>query len=238
MAIALGCRVRRLQHPIGIRVGRGAGQRDPRCAHRCHGLFFVPFFTNFQPGTNPGVLDWYTVPIGLAAVLVLAMHGALWIAYKTNGELRNRAAKMVPRLWWGVVVLNILITLLSFRVQPLIAQSFAMHPWGYIFPVITLAGLLAIRAFHRPETELRAFLSSSVFICGLLCTAAFSIFPNVLPSNGDPKFSLTIYNSAASSYGMSIALKWFIPGMLLVLIYFFIVYRYFAGKVQTEGEGY
>lgn len=202
------------------------------------GFFFVPFFTNFQPGTNPGVLDWYTVPIGLAAVLALAMHGALWIAYKTNGELRNRAAKMVPRLWWGVVVLNILITLLSFRVQPLIAQSFAMHPWGYIFPVITLAGLLAIRAFHRPETELRAFLSSSVFICGLLCTAAFSIFPNVLPSNGDPKFSLTIYNSAASSYGMSIALKWFIPGMLLVLIYFFIVYRYFAGKVQTEGEGY
>jgi cytochrome d ubiquinol oxidase subunit II len=97
---------------------------------------------------------------------------------------------------------------------------------------------LAIRKFHRPEAELKAFLSSSIFICALLCTAAFGIFPNVLLSSGDPSFSLTIYNSAASNYGMSTALKWWIPGMLLVMTYFFVVYRYFAGKVHAEGEGY
>ena len=85
---------------------------------------------------------------------------------------------------------------------------------------------------------MKAFLSSSIFLCGLLCTAAFGIFPNVLPSAGDPNFSLTIYNSSASSYGLSTALKWWIPGMLLVIIYFFVVYRYFAGKVHAEGEGY
>ena len=202
------------------------------------GYFFVPFFSNFQPGPNPGVLDWYTIPIAIAAVLAITMHGALWIAYKTVGEVRNRAGKMVGRLWWGVVLLAVLITLLSFRVQPHIAENFAAYPWGYIFPAVALAGLLAIRKFHQPESELKAFLSSTIFICGLLCTAAFGIFPYVLPSTGDPKFSLTIYNSAASSYGMRTALKWFIPGMLLVMTYFFIVYRYFAGKVQAEGEGY
>jgi cytochrome d ubiquinol oxidase subunit II len=202
------------------------------------GYFFLPFFSNFQPGANPGILDWYTIPIAIAAELAIAMHGALWIAYKTGGEVRSRARSIVGGLWWGVVVLNVLITLLSFRVQPHIAENFATHPWGYIFPAVALAGLLAIRKFHRPETELKAFLSSSIFLCGLLCTAAFGIFPNVLPSTGDPNLSLTIYNSSASSYGLSTALKWWIPGMLLVTIYFFVVYRYFAGKVHAEGEGY
>src|SRR6266446_805728 len=69
------------------------------------GYFFLPFFTNFQPGAAPGVLDWYTIPIGMAAALAITMHGALWIALKTDGEVRNRARGMVGRLWWGVVVL-------------------------------------------------------------------------------------------------------------------------------------
>jgi cytochrome d ubiquinol oxidase subunit II len=202
------------------------------------GYFFLPFFTNFQPGAIPGVLDWYTVPIGIEAALAITMHGALWIAYKTGGEVSRRARSMVGPLWWGVVLLAVLITLLSFRVQPHIAENFAAHPLGYLFPVVALLGLLAIRKFHRPESELKAFVSSSIFICGLLCTAAFGIFPNVLPSNGDPSLSLTIYNSSASSYGMSTALKWWIPGMLLVFTYFVVVYRYFAGKVHAESEGF
>jgi cytochrome bd ubiquinol oxidase subunit II len=201
------------------------------------GYFFLPFFTNFQPGADPGILDWYTVPIGIEASLAIAMHGALWIAYKTGGEVSARARKMVGPLWWGVVLLAVLITLLSFRVQPHIAENFAAHPLGYLFPVVTLLGLLAIRMFHQPASELKAFLSSCIFVCGLLCTAAFGIFPNVLPSNGDPRLSLTIYNSSASAYGLSTALKWWIPGMLLVMTYFFVVYRYFAGKVHAD-EGY
>jgi cytochrome bd ubiquinol oxidase subunit II len=202
------------------------------------GYFFVPFFTDFQPGATPGVLDWYTVPIGIAAALAIAMHGALWVAYKSVGDVEERARMMVRRLWWGVVLLAVLITLLSFRVQPHIAANFAAHPWGYIFPVVTLAALLAIRMFQRLAAELNAFLSSCVFICGLLCTAAFGIFPNVLPSSSDSRLSLTIYNSSASNYGLSTALKWWIPGMLLVTTYFFVLYRYFAGKVKAEDEGY
>jgi cytochrome bd ubiquinol oxidase subunit II len=202
------------------------------------GYFFLPFFTNFQPGVNPGILDWYTIPIGIAAALAITMHGALWIALKTDGEVRNRASGMVGPLWWGVLVLVGLITLLSFRVQPHLAQNFAAHPWGYLFPAVTFAGLLAVRKFHQPQTEFRAFLCSSIFISGLLCTAAFGIFPNLLASNGDPSLSLTIYNSSASSYGLTTALKWWIPGMLLVVTYFFVMYRQFAGKVRAEGEGY
>jgi cytochrome d ubiquinol oxidase subunit II len=202
------------------------------------GNFFLAFFTNFQPGPDPGILDWYTVPIGVAAACTLAMHGALWLAYKTEGSVHARAVAAVRLAWWSVVVLLIAITLLSFQVQPHIAQNFAAYPWGYIFPATALAGLLGVSMFHSRGDELRAFLCSCAFIAGLLSTAAFGIFPYVLPSNRDPSLGLTIYNSAAPPYGLATELKWFIPGILLAALYFFLVYRYFAGKVPADAEGY
>jgi cytochrome d ubiquinol oxidase subunit II len=202
------------------------------------GYFFLAFFTNFQPGQNPGVLDWYTIPIALAAAVALTMHGALWVSYKTDGDVQSRCTNIAGRAWWGVAILGIVITGLSFKVQPHIAQNFAEYPWGYVFPLIALAGLLGIRVFLRKGAGLKAFLSSATFIAGLLCTAAFGIFPYVLPSIGDPNLGLTIYNSSASPYGQATALKWWIPGMLLVSVYFFVVYRYFAGKVTVQTEGY
>jgi cytochrome d ubiquinol oxidase subunit II len=202
------------------------------------GNFFLAFFTNFQPGRDPGILDWYTVPIGIAAAFTLAMHGALWVSYRTEGNVHARAGTVVRLSWWAVVVLSIAITLLSFKVQPHIAQNFAAYPWGYIFPVLAFAGLLGVWLFHSRGDALKAFISSAGFIAGLLCTAAFGIFPYVLPSNGDPSLGLTIYNSASSPYGLSTALKWFIPGVFLVTLYSFVVYRYFRGKVEVESEGY
>ena len=203
------------------------------------GYFFLPFFSNFQPGPNPGVLDWYTIPIALAAALAIAMHGALWIAYKTGGEVQTRARSMVGPLWWGVVLLAVLITLLSFRVQPHIAENFAAHPWGYIFPAVTLLGLLAIRMFHQPRDRVESISVILPFSSAGCCAPLPSGSSRMcFPSSGDPSLSLTIYNSSASSYGMSTALKWWIPGMLLVMTYFFVVYRYFRGKVHAEGEGF
>ena len=57
------------------------------------GYFFLPLWTNWQPGVSPGILDWYTVIGGLVALVALTMHGALWLALKTSGELEKRARK-------------------------------------------------------------------------------------------------------------------------------------------------
>ena len=65
-------------------------------------------------------------------------------------------------------------------------------------------------------------------------SAAFGVFPYVLPARPDPALGLTIYNSATSAYGLKVGLAWWIPGMLLALGYFVFVYRHFAGKVRLE----
>jgi cytochrome d ubiquinol oxidase subunit II len=72
----------------------------------------------------------------------------------------------------------------------------------------------------------------------MLTSAAFGVFPYVLPSNRNPELGLTIYNSAAAPYGLKVGLTWWIPAMILALGYFVFTYRHFAGKVRPDDEGY
>jgi cytochrome bd-type quinol oxidase subunit 2 len=72
----------------------------------------------------------------------------------------------------------------------------------------------------------------------MLTSAAFGIYPYVLPSNADASLGLTVHNSAAPLYGLQIGLIWFIPGMLLACGYFVYTYRSFSGKVKLDGDGH
>lgn len=191
------------------------------------GYFFLPLWTNFAPGRDAGILDWYTVPIGLAAFATLMFHGALWIAYKTDGEVQTRARALAGRLRWIVALAVTLVLGLSAIVQPRAARGAWMLPLA--------AAAIGIAGWATRD-HLR-FFASCGFIAAMLVGAVLGVYPYVLPSNGDPQFGLTIYNASAAPYGLSIGLKWFIPGIILAAGYFFYVYRHFAGKVRAE-DGY
>jgi cytochrome d ubiquinol oxidase subunit II len=199
------------------------------------GDFFLPLWTNFLPGAEPGILDWYTVLVGLLALATLTFHGALWVVYKTEGDLNRRARHLSYQVWWAVAGFTVLTTIASFRLQPQIWKNFATHPWGFVFPAIAVAALIAGRVL---ADEFRAFLSSCGFIIGMLASVAFGLFPYVLPSNVNQELGLTIYNTAPAAYGLKVGLVWWIPGMLLASLYSIFVYRKFAGKIRADAAGY
>ena len=198
------------------------------------GEFFLPLWTDFKAGANAGILDWYTLLIAVAAVLALTVHGALWVALKTEGEVQRRARMAAKRVWPALAVWVVAITVASFRVQPHLKVSFADRPWGYVFPLLALLGLIGMRMLSVARQGLEAFLGSCLFLVGMLTSAAFGLYPLVLPSSGDPAYSLTVANAAAAPYGLEIGLYWFIPGMLLATCYFVYTYRNFAGKVGSS----
>jgi cytochrome d ubiquinol oxidase subunit II len=201
------------------------------------GEFFLPLWTDFGAGGvsvhDVGILDWYTILIALAALLTLTVHGCLWIVLKTEGAVEDRARALAARLWWGLGAAVLAVTAASFAVQPHLAGQFSAHPWGAVFPLTAVAGLSGMRLLRGRRAGLDSFLSSCLFIIGMLTSAAFGLYPFVLPSNTDAALSLTVLNSAAPAYGLEIGLVWFIPGMLLTAGYFTYTYRSFAGKVRV-----
>ena len=196
------------------------------------GRFFEPLWTNFLPGASAGVLDWYTILVGVAALAALSLHGALWVALKTEGALNDRAFAAARAAWWAVIALTIAITIASFRVQPLLSANFSAHVWGFALPVFAVAGLLGIGWFLRAREELAAFLSSCVYLLGMLTSVAFSLYPSVLPASTNPVLSLTVDNSKAPAHGLHVGLVWWIIGMALACAYSIHTYRNFAGKVD------
>jgi cytochrome d ubiquinol oxidase subunit II len=202
------------------------------------GYFFEPLWTDFRLGKDPGILDWYTVLVGIASVLTLTMHGALWVVLKTEGDVQQRARRAALSLWWGLAAITIVVTAVTFQIQPHIPLRLNSQPWGYIFPLLALAGLVGMRWFTKRSRELESFLASCAYIVGMLTSTVFGVYPYVLLSNSDPELGITLYEAAAPIYGLKIGLAWWIPGMLLVTAYFVFVYRHFAGKVKAEEEGY
>jgi cytochrome d ubiquinol oxidase subunit II len=202
------------------------------------GRFFEPLWTDFRPGREPGILDWYTVSVALAAFAALAMHGALWITVKTEHELRERARRIASRAWWAVLALTALITFFSIRLQPRILTNLRDHPWGVVFPAAAILGLIGVQWFHAARREGRAFASSALFLGGMMASAAFGIYPNVLPAVTDPARALTIANAAAPEMGLKIGMAWWIVGMALAVGYTIFIHRRFGGKVTAEHDGY
>ena len=195
--------------------------------------FFEALWTNFRPSGMPGILDWYTVLTGLAALVALSVHGALWIALKTDGGLQGRALRFAGMLWIPLAVLTAMITWASFQLQRHLLASFGARPWGWIFPLIALAGLAGLLLFRRNDA--RAFYCSCIYLVGMLCSVAFGLYPEVLPGM-DPALSLTVQNAKAPDDGLKIGVVWWIIGMVLTGIYFVFVYRRFRGKVSASDE--
>jgi cytochrome d ubiquinol oxidase subunit II len=203
------------------------------------GYFFAPLWTTFGVGgPEMGILDWYTVTVGLTATVALTFHGALWIILKTEDRIRERALWAASMLWVPLLVLAVLVTLFTFRIQPHIPARMGANPILYIFPALAVAALLASRWFTSKGGELGAFLSSSGFLAAILLTAVLGLYPNVLPASNDPALSLTIHNAAGPPYGLWVAFFWWVPGMALVVVYTTYVYRKMRGKVQLDPDAY
>jgi cytochrome d ubiquinol oxidase subunit II len=135
-------------------------------------------------------------------------------------------------MWWAVLVLTIVLTAITFKVQWRVPANLAAHPWGYVFPALALCGLAGMLWFMRQRDDLKSFLASCTYIVGMLTSVVFGLYPLVLPASTNDAYSLTVDNAKAADYGLRIGLAWWIVGMALVACYTIYVYRSFAGKVQ------
>ncbi len=200
------------------------------------GYFFEPLWTTFTVVPDAGILDWFTTLMGIVALSTLTLHGAHYLAMKTGGDVQKRARSAASVAFWVVVLasLGALLSLWSFDTH--LWTNYSDHPWGFIFPLLGIAGLMLSFAGQRTQRDIFAFTGSSLFIGAMLCATAFSLYPNLLPASTDPSYSITVDNAKAGQYGLSVGLRWWTIGILLAMTYFIFVFRTFRGKVNDSPE--
>jgi cytochrome bd-type quinol oxidase subunit 2 len=112
------------------------------------------------------ILNYYAVLAVVSAVLVLTMEAALWISMKNEGTLA-----IASRVHWAVSVAVLAFGIASVSPQ----RALAGQPLLWILAVIATTGLFGVRACVWAKLPGAAFVSSAVFVVGLLGSAAFSL---------------------------------------------------------------
>ncbi len=202
------------------------------------GYFFLPLWTNWRVGPAPGILDWYTVIGGVVALVALSLHGALYLAVKTEGSLQQRSRVAARIFWIALLALTVVSLPASVIARPDTLDNYRAYPVLLAIPVLVLLALSGIWYFSGKSDDRRAFASSCIYLTVMLVGAAIALYPRLLPSSSDATRDITIQKALSGPHTLRVGLVWWAFGMCLAVMYFVIVYRMFKGKVSLTSGGY
>jgi cytochrome d ubiquinol oxidase subunit II len=198
------------------------------------GYFFLPLWTNWQPGLHPGILDWYTVIGGLVALIALTLHGALWLTIKVSGDLEQRASRLINPLLLLVILLTVVSLIATIAVRPASLNNYYAYPITFIVPIGVLTSLTGIWLFNRNRQPVKAFLSSSFYLFFMLAGACWGVYPTLLPATTGADRDITLTRALSGPHTLAVGLAWWLFGMTLAVCYVVFVYIRFKGKVDAD----
>jgi cytochrome d ubiquinol oxidase subunit II len=201
---------------------------------RKEGLHGMPLFTNFLTGRQPGILDWYTGLVGLFTLAALAVHGALYLVWRTAGPVQERSLTLARAARTPMLVLWAASTVATGWVQPRVITSLFSRPWAVPIVAISIAGAWGIFHFARQGHELAGFLSSSAFLFGMVATVLAGLYPYWMRSTIDSSYHLAVSNNLSARHRMGVALIWWSLGIVLIAGYFTYLFRSMRGKVEVD----
>ncbi len=205
------------------------------------------------------LLNPFAVLCGLVSVVMLASHGATYLAIKTQGDIAARAkaaSRLLALLWTGLFALaglwlwksgfGFAITagalpqgipnpLGKTAVQAVGAwlMNYQRWPLTRLLPAIGLAAPLLVAALAGMRQRLIVFVVSGLGIAGVIGTMGVSLFPFLLPSSTYPGSSLTVWDASSSQRTLGIMLIAVIILLPIVLAYTSWVYHVLRGPVTA-----
>ncbi|GHP16886.1 putative cytochrome D ubiquinol oxydase CydB [Rhodococcus sp. NKCM2511] len=142
------------------------------------------------------LLNPYALLGGVTMAVVFALHGAVFIALKTSGDVHENSVKMAA--WLSVPAV-------------LVGGAFALwtqlaygKTWTWVLVAVAAVALLLVVALTAKVREGWAFVFTCIAIVAVVVLLFASLFPNVMPSSTDAAFDLTIANASSSPYTLTV----------------------------------
>lgn len=228
-------------------------------------LVGIPFGVDaltMRPSHGGGFFSLFTpFPLlcGLVSVLMCAMHGGAFLAWRTDGAVAARARRWaigaalltaalfaLGGVWVQALPGYSIVELASTTApsNPALKQvaveaggwmaNFERHAWMWAGPALGVAGALLAALALAARRLTAAFLSSCLSVAGIVATPGFALFPFLLPSSTQPNFSLTVWDASASVFSLWIMLLATCVFLPLIVGYTGYVYRVMRGTVSDD----
>ncbi|HOX03590.1 MAG TPA: cytochrome d ubiquinol oxidase subunit II [Candidatus Paceibacterota bacterium] len=185
-----------------------------------------------------GLLHPYALLLGVTTLALFMMHGAIYTAMKTEGELHEKVRVWIQNSIIFFILCYGVTTVATLLYAPHMAARMRANPWLFSVALLNMLAIANIpREIHRGRDG-RAFLSSCVAMMAMMALFALGMYPNLVLSHPEAANSLTIINAASSKKTLEIMLTIAVIGMPLVLAYTASIYWIFRGKVKLDRGSY
>ena len=192
---------------------------------------------NLTINSTLDLLHPFALWIGATTIVMLALHGSIYLNLKTAGDLQQRVRSNIPWLLGLFVVMGVLTFVFMFlgNYQPI---AIYYQFWPLIFPLVAALASVGVWITVRRGAEFWAFVCSAVLVAFSMFSVAVGLFPNLLISPTNPEYNLTIFNAASQTNTLTILLIIAVIGIPFVLLYTAGVYYIFRGKVRLSPDSY
>ncbi len=200
------------------------------------GRFVMSLFTDFSPYGTVGILDWYTVSVGVLTLVLLMAHGASYLALRTNTVVCQRSRGLTGWMWPSAGILLVLVTWETWTIRPDLFTMATHRPivWGATLVVAAGAGTL-VTGKRQWRDDLH-FLGSALIIMGLLTGAFAALYPDMLHSTIGEQYSLTAPGQAAGHEGLVIAVVWWPISLVAAVVYGAFNIRGHLGRIGADTD--
>lgn len=193
----------------------------------------LPIDQNGYQGTLLTLLNPFGLLTGVLLVLAFLFNGSAWLAVKTEGELADRARSLAEKVWPWLLVAAVLFLFYGAFGTNLFANYLAQPVW-FLVPLLAAVAVIAARLYLARQQAALALISGSLAVLFTVFVGIIGIFPAMLPSHVDPRYSITAFNAASSPYTLTIMLIVVLIFLPVVLAYQYWLYRVFSAKVTKE----
>ncbi|HTM63368.1 MAG TPA: cytochrome d ubiquinol oxidase subunit II [Gammaproteobacteria bacterium] len=225
----------------------------------------LPFYFDsdlrvFYTGSLIQLFNPFALYCGVLSLMMLVMHGGMYLAVKTDGQIRKRAiyysriAAICSAILFAGGGLLIAFVISGYNIiseinvygysNPLHKQvipqigawlhNYSVFPAMILLPVLGFAGTIGAWWMGNKGSGKLAFVCSAIGLAGIIGTFGASLFPFILPSSNNLASSLLVWDSSSSHLTLLIMLFAVVIFMPIVLIYTAWVYRVLRGKVTKK----
>lgn len=180
-------------------------------------------------GDVTDLLTPYGLYVGLMVVVLCILLGATFLALKTGGVVRSRAARLAR--WVAPVVVALVLGFVLWT-EYVADGDFVIGPLG-VLPVLPI--LACVWLVFR-DREGWAFTFAVATMAAVVAVLFVNLYPNVMVSSTDPSFSLTVEGAAASPYALRVITIVALALLPVVLVYQGWTYYVFRQRVDADSE--
>jgi cytochrome d ubiquinol oxidase subunit II len=176
----------------------------------------------------------YPILVGLFAVVTFAMHGAVYLLLRTEGELRHRVERWTWRSFGLFLAVFLVTTVVTIVMFPDATANFKQHPWLWVVPVLNVLAIADLPKQLARGNPMRAFAASGAVIAAFTFLFGVALYPNLVVSTLGAEHNLTVWKAASSPGTLANLLIAAGIGLPFVLGYTIVTYTVFRKPAHAR----